>query len=918
MTKRIALLTVLAVLVTAVFPIIASAEEKTTDFISESGNIIELYVDVNGDDTASGEKSSPFKTLQRARQKVRELNDGMSGDIIVNIGEGVFTLDETFTLTSEDSGKNGYKVIFKGAGKEATVISGGVAVDSWDIHDAENNIYRASVPEDADFRQLYVNGEKTIRARSGKVGTYTTRIIGAERIENGETLPELLTVDNANSRAQADDGTIFIAKKDKTFDSSWNNINNVELHVFTAWSVNILRVKSVTENDDKYSIKIADEEAELVFNRQHPNIDGYSHMSTRNFIYYVENAYELIDEDNEWYLDEEENILYFKAPSGFDLDEAEVIVPNLETVVSVVGTLDEPVRDIAFTNVGFAYSNWIKPSEEGFVDGQAMQYVTRTTFATNDVGVGRAAAGVLIEAADSIVFDSVKISNMGATGIDFHYGVTNSVIANSLVTDISGNGVAVGKFVEDSNVDYHTPYNPKDKREVCDGDMIVNNEIYRVGRDYECAVSIAAGYPKNMLIANNTIAYAPYSGISIGFGWTKSKNAMSGNRIIRNEIYNVTEVLCDAGGIYTLSQQSDSQMWGNYIHDIKLPSWADYGTSGIYLDEGTGGYYITHNVVEKAYGINSHATGVNDIFGNFVNENGMVKNDAAADVKENAGVQNSIDLSDYEDVPQVGDDLPEFEYTEVFRDDFESYEEGNLKSDLWTIQKTQKKLINIETDSGNKVVKLTSNGSNTKLHADISLSANVTQFDFCFTDILSGTEGMYNVIRDSGVVYTANLTPGHSTTVRLETKGTDEVGMIKSMKRGTWYTCKTMVYDSVMYVKIWAKDSVEPDSWDLMKEMKDSVNSDAAAGLEFYANGSKSMYVDNVVIMELSEKTVDNDDVNDDTETETPETEAPEETTVAPETEAPVDEGGCGSSLAAASAIVVITAALGCAIVKKD
>ncbi len=52
-------------------------------------------------------------------------------------------------------------------------------------------------------------------------------------------------------------------------------------------------------------------------------------------------------------------------------------------------------------------------------------------------------------------------------------------------------------------------------------------------------------------------------------------------------------------------------------------------------------------------------------------------------------------------------------------------------------------------------------------------------------------------------------------------------------------------------------------------------------------------------------------------ETEAPETEAPEETTAAPETEAPVDEGGCGSSLAAASAIVVITAVLGYAIVKK-
>lgn len=915
MNKRIiASLLTLALCGTAFLPLSITAEAEVTDFVTINGDVTEIYVSVDGDDSGAGDVDSPFKTLERAREKVRELNDDMTGDIIVNVGEGVYTLDETFALTSEDSGSNGYKVIYKGIGREKTLISGGTAVDGWELYDAENNIYRASVSEDADFRQLYVNGEKAIRARSGKVGTYSTRILDAERIKNGVVLPELMVTDNASSRAQADDGTIYLNKNDKTFDDSWSNLDEVELHVFTAWSVNILRIKSVTDNGMKYSIKIADEEAALVFNRQHPNIDGYI---KRNFIYYVENAYELIDADNEWYLDRDENVLYYKAPADLDPNEADIIAPKLETLVHIKDTLDAPVCNIAFTNIGFAYSNWIKPSEEGFVDGQAMQYVTRTTFGTNDVGVGRPAAGILVEAADSIVFDDVKISNMGATGIDFHYGVTNSTVANSLVTDISGNGISVGKFVKNSEVDYHEPYNPTDKREICDGDMIVNNEIYRVGRDYECAVGIAAGYPKNILIANNTIAYGPYSGISVGFGWTKTKNAMSGNRILRNEIYNVAEVLCDAGGIYTLSEQPDSEMWGNYIHDIKVPVWADYGTSGIYLDEGTGGYYITHNVIEKAYGITPHVAGYNSIVGNFVNENGKVKGDDAEAVKAKAGVQESFDLSELENIPQVNDDFSELVYTEVFRDDFESYDEGRFSSDKWKVEKSQSALVRVVSDDGNKVIKMTSIGKNTKLNAIVKLGANVTQFDFCFTEVLSGYEGMYNVLRQSDVTYTADLTPAFSTTVRLENKSSGDVGISKAMKTGKWYTCKTMVYESTMYIKIWAAEDAEPEKWDVMREMDDTVKRDAVAGLEFYAGSTKSMYIDNIVIHEISEKKEPDDTVVTDTAEVTDDADTTDSTDTATSDTEPTEQSGCGSSLAFASVIVTFTAVLGCAVTKK-
>ena len=824
-----------------------NGKEEETDL-----NAKDYYVDVNGSDDNPGTKDAPFLTLKKARDTVRMINDGMTGDIVIHIGAGTFELAEMFELTSDDSGTGGFRIIYEGAGKDETVISGGTEITGWTLHDAELNIYRADVPTGSDFRQLYVDGDKAIRARSGQVGSYDKRIIGAERIKDGEVLPELLVENSARSKAQADDGTIFISTKDKTFSSEWGNLSDVELHIFTAWSVNILRVKSAELKGSQYNIKVADEEAELIFNRQHPNIDGYSHMNTRRFIYYVENAYELIDEDNEWYLDKKTNTVYYKAPEGIDLNEKTVTAPRLETIVHISGTLDRPVSNVIFRNMSFQYSNWLKPSEEGFVDGQSMQYVTRTVFADNDVGVGRPAAGITVTGAHNIVFDNNKITNMGGTGIDLFWGTDHCTISNCEITNISGNGVSVGKFVGDNEIDFHVPYNPDDEREISTGDMIVNNDINHVGTDYECGVAIAAGYPKNLLIANNTISYAPYTGISVGFGWTKESNAMSGNRIIRNEIHHVTTVLCDAGGIYTLSEQPGSEIWQNYIHDIVLQSWADYGTSGIYLDEGTGGYFVSENVIERAYDINPHATGINQIYGNYINATGAVNSEKAKEIKRAVGVKEDFDLEELLSASRPSDSQS-FTYETLFEDDFEGYDTGDLISDLWTVAAGQKSLVNIVEDDGNKYLKIDSNNANTKVNIVTSFGGNATTFDFMFPERLSNTEGMYNVIRRSSLDYTSNITPAFSTTVRLEAKGQNESGAFKEIKHKTWYTCKTMVYENAIYMKIWETGTEEPSAWDVIKDMNDAEKGDCTLGLEFYSAKGKSVYIDNVKIESIIE-----------------------------------------------------------------
>ncbi len=812
---------------------------------SKNMDIRYVYVNCNAPVAGDGTKEKPFNTVEEAKDYVRTL-DKTKGDIVVEIADGEYSLTETLAFGNRDRGSENCRISYVAAEGAKPIISGGEKIKGWSLHDVENNIYKATVPSGMTFRQLYVDGEKALRARSGKVGEYTTRIEGAERIKSEKVLPELMTEDTTEARAQADDGTIFIKKSDGTFNGEWGQLESVELHIFTAWSVNILRVRSATLEGDIYSVKVQDEEAELVFNRQHPNIDGYT---LRNFVYYVENAYELMDEAGEWYLDESTDTVYYKAPEDTDMSKKEVTVPRLETLVEISGTLDEPIENLTFSGLTFEYTAWNMPSERGFVDGQAMQYVTRTVFGNNDVGVGRPASAILVRNAKGVDFIGNTIQNTGATGIDFHYGAVDCKLESNTIRNIGGNGISVGKFVSDDNVDYHVPYNPEDEREICDGIAVVNNEIYNVGTDFECAVGIACGYPKNLLIANNTIYNVPYSGISVGFGWTKESNAMSGNRIIRNDIHHTSTILCDAGGIYTLSEQPDSEIAENYIHDITLTPWADYGTSGIYLDEGTGGYVVTDNLIEKAYGINPHIAGVNYIYNNLISEDKTLNTKRAKTIKANAGVQKNFSIESLPEnrIADIETDPSKNMLSHTVLDDnFEFYSEKSLKNAGWHIEKEQKDKVSVENIDGNNVLKIISLQENTKVYSSLRPDDYIVTYDFCFADELQGSDGLYNILREGKNKYTANITPTYTSTVRLELKGQNEVGKAVEINVGEWYTCKTLVRERTIYIKVWAKGKEEPIKWDVIREMDKETCNNGRVGFEFYSTNQGDVYIDNV------------------------------------------------------------------------
>ena len=117
--KRLFLLLVIAALFcsSATYTLVSADDPETASEI--------IYVSLAGNDNNNGSASQPFKTLARAQQAVLEKNDTMTGDIVVQIAAGTYYLDNTLNFTPEDSGTNGFRVIYRGAGEGRTVLSGG-------------------------------------------------------------------------------------------------------------------------------------------------------------------------------------------------------------------------------------------------------------------------------------------------------------------------------------------------------------------------------------------------------------------------------------------------------------------------------------------------------------------------------------------------------------------------------------------------------------------------------------------------------------------------------------------------------------------------------------------------------------------------------------------------------------------------
>ena len=547
-----------------------------------------FYVAPDGSDSNKGTKEAPFKTITQAQKAVRAINGTMTGDIEVILRDGTYQLPATVNFTEEDGGKDGNYVRYKAADGETPLITGGIPMSGWTIHDEKNNIWKVE-GVDARFRQLYVNNKKAIRARMPNLKN------------NGDhNFFRLNKVDST--------GSAFLLNSSDVKSTDWKNPKKVEIHLMIAWAESILRLDKISSQGNALKFEPQDPERSKLFRRKYPML-GTAFMSNppKQQVYYLENAYEFIDAPGEWYLDESTNTLYYKAREGENMATANVVAPRVNTLFSILGkNTKSKVGYMAFEGLTFAHSNYLRPSQEGFLDLQAGMFNVEVLpengrLGSNKFLLWRPDAGFRVENAHHMKIRNCTFTQMAANGLDMVSGTNDDLVEGNVFYEIGANGIMLGKFSQDSTTEIHIPYNPTDKDEISTRDTLRYNLVTNVTNEHQGAVGIAAGYPRYVVIENNEVSYTNYSGISVGYGWTKNQTAMTNNHINKNNIHHISRLLCDSGPIYTLSNQgTGSEIKENYLHDYSASEWSDYWVLPIYLDEGSSGFVVENNSYRNA------------------------------------------------------------------------------------------------------------------------------------------------------------------------------------------------------------------------------------------------------------------------------------------------------------------------------
>ena len=557
----------------------------------------EIYVSLQGNDKNPGTKEAPFNTLNRAIKQAREwrrLNwPEVAGGIYIRLEEGVYAQRNSLFLRPEDSGTPDSPTVICAVDGAHPVISGGVAVTGWKRgcnHPAvpeklKQKIWSAEAPlignRRVETRQMWVNGHKVQRAAQFPDG-------GLERMIDFN--PE--------------EQTITIPVSQSVNPERLQNAGQLEMIVHQRWAIAILRVKSIDAKDGQAVVRFHEPESHLEF--AHPWPQPVIGGEKGNSSFCLTNALELLDQPGEWFQEYPSGTIYYYPQASENMETAEVIIPTLETLVTIDGTLSRPVKHIQFNGITFEHTSWMRPSYQGHVtlqggfpllDAYKLQEpgLPEKAELENQAWITRPETAIRVRGAEHIDFKHCTFRHLSSTGLDYEWAVTASSVEDCQFTDIGGTALLVGAF-PDGGFETHIPFIPADVRELCSHITIRNNFISNVtNEDWGC-VGIGAGYVRNMDISHNEVCHLNYSGICVGWGWTSLESGMCNNRIEANYVHHFARRLYDAGGLYTLSNQPGSVMRNNRIeHLIEAPYATNDRAFYIYLDEATDGYTMENN-----------------------------------------------------------------------------------------------------------------------------------------------------------------------------------------------------------------------------------------------------------------------------------------------------------------------------------
>lgn len=472
----------------------------------------------------------------------------------VELESGIYQLSTPLKLSEKHSGLT---ISSKSANADDVVISGGKKISNWKKESGA--IWSAKIDGEDEVSFIIVNGKRANAANSG----------------NLYVVPDAFNK-HGNSFSMRDCDISEILKM------SAQERSQVYADIYVGWSFFRVVISKIEKESEGVSrIHFAGPALNMRF--------GYYPRCIIN------NYYAALKNAGEFVFDKKTHTIFYIPREGEDMSKAEVVYPFLDTVLLACGRPEAPIENLTFSNVTFKYG-----SRRKHLDGSWGEFHQADPSCSG-----------------FIIFDNAKnlnIKNCKASSTDMYAfwlrkGVWDSSITQCEIHSVNG-GVRIGEVSYGGGKRAQKILGvPEEKNGVDTGRILVeNNIIYDYGTWAKSAIGIVVYDCHDIKLQCNDIFDGYYSGISCGFSFGRGATNSHDNKIFYNRISHLSYGhTSDLGGIYTLGWQKNSVMKGNSISDVSSHL---YGGNGIYNDEGSSGWTITGNLVERVDGVAySHAFG---------------------------------------------------------------------------------------------------------------------------------------------------------------------------------------------------------------------------------------------------------------------------------------------------------------------
>jgi hypothetical protein len=514
------------------------------------GNKADFYVSTNGNDNWSGKlpepnsvgTDGPFATIGRAQKAVRSLKSkiyipkkpaldkryigsphpyGKGNDILVLIRKGVYSLDNPLIFNESDGGER---------------IETELPTGAFEYHQLKDYyVTYASYPGE---KATLSGGEKISGWRKldhNKWQVQLNVIDVKEIFANGkrQTLARIPNKGFFFTDGQPTDPNFFKFHKGDL--KNWKDLESNRINMIVRWGGIHSSLVKIDEKKRIAYLKNPDEELLNVPPK-----------------YYIENMYSLLDSAGEWFFDQKAKLLTYIPDKGIDNpNDAIILLPKTAGIIKAAGSRETPLRNLRFYDLAFSST---LPGGKSTID---FSYAKNCEVLRNNV------------------------ENVSQTAIFFGEGSYHNIIADNVIRNITGSGIAV----------YGSPV-PSQWADLVSDNLVTRNEISNIR---PAMVGIRTANALRTTISRNYVNNTGSYGITVG-SWPNVEETSDGSHTVEfNHVSFTNMARDDEGAIAVYGLSPGSVVRENLIHDVKPAATNE--NVGLFFQNMASGWSLTNNIM---------------------------------------------------------------------------------------------------------------------------------------------------------------------------------------------------------------------------------------------------------------------------------------------------------------------------------